>query len=156
MSKEENNMRIVKRRKSVFDYYEDLFKRMEQRFLDIFKMRPFSMPSWDTESCSLEPLVDYKITTDEVIITADLPNVEKQDIEIHTTSDTVEIKAEMKKEVKFERWGTKAYQKEFRCFHKILGLPTKINTDKVKATFKNGMLQINAPIKREKTKINIE
>lgn len=156
MSEDDENMKITKRRNSVWDLYEDLFERMERRFMDIFRERSFAMPSWDADLCCLEPLVDYKMTKDNIIVTADLPNVEKPNIEVNCTDNSIEIKAEMKSEISFKKWGTTSFQQNFRYFHKALSLPTKINTDEVKATFKNGLLQIIAPLKREKTKIDID
>ncbi|NVM04386.1 MAG: Hsp20/alpha crystallin family protein [Candidatus Helarchaeota archaeon] len=154
---EENNkkMKIMRHRKSIFDLYDDLFADMERKFRDMFSLRTFS-PSWDDELCCLQPLIDYRITKDEVILTADLPNVDKSDVEINVTEDSIEIEAKMKSEIKFEKWGTESFQKNFQYFHKSLKLPVKINTDDIKADFKKGILQINAPIKRTKKKVEIE
>lgn len=159
MSKEnenpDENLKIMRRRSSIFDLYEDIFENMERKFRDLFSLRPFT-PSWDDELSSLEPLIDYRITKDEVILTADLPNVEKSDVEVNATEDSIEIEAKMKSEVKFEKWGTQSFQRNFQYFHKSLKLPIKINTDNIKANFKKGILQINAPIKREKKKVKID
>ena len=156
MSEEnEKDMKIMRHRKSIFDLYDDLFENMERKFRDMFSLTSFS-PSWDNELCCLQPLMDYRITKDEVILTADLPNVDKENIEINATDDSIEIEAKMKSEVKFEKWGTTSFQKTFQYFHKILKLPVKINTDDIKANFKKGILQINAPIKRTKRKVAID
>ena len=128
---------------------------MERRFNEMF-MKPISMPSWDSDMCCLEPLIDYKITKDEILLSADLPKVEKENIEINATDNSIEISAEMREEVSFEKWGTTSFQKKFKSFHKSIVIPVKINVDEIKATFKQGILQISAPIKREKKKINID
>ncbi len=155
MKENEKEMKITKRRSSIFDLYENVFESIERRFLELFR-RPFSMPSWDSDLCCLEPLMDYKITKDEVQLSADLPNVEKPKIQVNATENSIEIVAEMKKEISFEKWGTKTFQKKFSRFHKSLTLPVKINVNEIKATFKDGILQIRAPIKREKTQVDIE
>ncbi|MFX1449506.1 MAG: Hsp20/alpha crystallin family protein [Promethearchaeota archaeon] len=153
--KNNEDMKIIKRRRTIFDVYDDFFENMERRFRDLFSLHSLT-PSWDDELCCLQPLIDYKITKDEIILTADLPNVDKSNIEINATDDSIEIEAKMNSEIKFEKWGTKSFQKTFQYFHKSLKLPVKINTDDIKANFKKGILQINAPIRREKKKIPIE
>ncbi|MFX0133432.1 MAG: Hsp20/alpha crystallin family protein [Candidatus Hodarchaeota archaeon] len=154
---EENDkkMKIMRHRKSIFNLYDDLFADMERKFRDMFSLRTFS-PSWDDELCCLQPLIDYRVTKDEVILTADLPNVDKSDVEINATEDSIEIEAKMKSEIKFEKWGTESFQKNFQYFYKSLKLPVKINTDDIKADFKKGILQINAPIKKTKKKVTID
>ncbi|MHA1384753.1 MAG: Hsp20/alpha crystallin family protein [Candidatus Helarchaeota archaeon] len=155
MSEDEKEMKITKRRSSLFDLYNDIFQDMERKFLEIFR-RPFDFPSWDSDLCCLEPLANFKITKNEVLISADLPNVDKNNIEVNATENSIEIIAKMKKEVSFKKWGTESYQRSFKHFHKSVSLPVKINVNEIKATFKNGILQINAPIKRDKTKIKID
>ncbi|MHA1378681.1 MAG: Hsp20/alpha crystallin family protein [Candidatus Helarchaeota archaeon] len=155
MSNDEKNMKIAKRKSTMFDIYENVFENMERHFMEFFQ-RPFAFPSWDSDLCCLQPLIEYKITKDEVLISADLPNVGKDNIEVNATENSIEIIAEMKSEISFDKWGTKSFQKKFRHFHKSITLPLKINVKEVKATFKQGILQIKAPIKREKTKIKIE
>jgi len=104
------------------------------------------------------PLADVKETDDQVIVTMDLPGMDKGDIDISVTEETLEVKAEMKaeKEAKEEDY----YKKErtYTKFERFLKLPAQIKSEEAKASLENGVLKIEMP-KVEvttKTKINIE
>jgi HSP20 family protein len=102
---------------------------------------------------------DIRETDSEIIIEAELPGVRKEDININATEDKVEISAETKKEG--ETGEEQEYirkEREQRKFHRSFTLPTKVNPEKSKATYKNGILELRLPKKetREKKSIKIE
>ncbi|MHA1145048.1 MAG: Hsp20/alpha crystallin family protein [Candidatus Helarchaeota archaeon] len=146
----------IKKRESIFDIYDSILDDFERRFFNAFKLRDFGKPSWDNLQCSLEPLMDYEITKDEVIISVDLPKVEKENIEVHASENSIEIEAEMREKVKFERWGTEHHQQEFRCFKKSIHLPITIKPDETTAEFKQGVVLIKAPRAVVKRKIELK
>ncbi len=153
-----NSKDIVKKRRSIFSLYDQFFDEMEKSFVDFFKMKPLGKEFWsfDADLCCLEPLSDVRITSKEVIVTVDLPHVKKDDITIHSTENSIEIEAKTEKAIKFEKWSTEGYQKEFNYFHKVVRLPLKVEPEKSKATFKNGMLMLTLPRKYEKHLIKID
>ncbi|MFP3262831.1 MAG: Hsp20/alpha crystallin family protein [Nitrososphaeria archaeon] len=106
---------------------------------------------------NVEPLSEIYETSDSYIITMDLPFVtDKNQIEIYAKENELEIIATMNRKVywsSFEGFGRKV---EVNKFRKKISLPVKIDPETVKATFKNGVLIVEIPKKREKkTKINI-
>lgn len=111
---------------------------------------------WSIYRRCLEPLVYVEDHGDEILVTADLPNVNKDDIEITTTGNTIEIKAKLKRVCTFNRLGAIHREVNFEYFHKILTLPSVIIPEKSKARFKNGILQIKLPKRHEKKKIVVE
>lgn len=104
----------------------------------------------------LEPLVYLEGQGPEIKITAELPGVKKEDIEIEVTERMVEIKANLSKKHRFKRWGTIHRELEFECFHRHIPLPEPILTEKTKASFNRGLLEITLPKKHEKRKVKIE
>jgi HSP20 family protein len=105
----------------------------------------------------IEPLSEIYETSDGYIITIDLPFItDKNQIEMYVKENELEIIATMNKKVfwsSFEGFGSRI---EVNKFRKKISLPIKIDPESVKATFKNGLLIIEIPKKREKkTKINI-
>jgi len=149
---------IVKKRKSVFSLYDQFFDEMEKSFVDFFKMKPLGSDFWsfDSDLCCLQPLSDVRVTSKEVIVTVDLPHVSKEDITIHSTENSIEIEAKTGKTIKFDKWSSDGYQTEFNLFHKVVRLPLKVDPEKSKATFKNGMLMLTLPRKYDKHQIKIE
>jgi len=78
-----------------------------------------------------EPLVDVMREGNEIIIIAELPGVEKEDIKISGEKDSLEIKVETAQ----------------RKYYKELKLPAEVNHKKAKVSYKNGILEVRLPIK---------
>jgi len=82
-----------------------------------------------------EPLVDIIETNGEVHIVAELPGVEKRDIKLHGTEDTLSISVDTPQ----------------HKYHKEIALPAKVKVKEAKTEYKNGVLEIKLPkIKVEK------
>lgn len=112
-------------------------------------------PSWRTIGC-LEPLIHIREDDDELVISADLPCVKKEDIQLFCTERSLEIKAKMSRQVKFDRWGTVQREITFNAFQRSIALPAEVIPSKAKASFKNGLLTLRLPKKITKTKIEID
>lgn len=104
----------------------------------------------------LEPLGYVEDKGDHFLVSADLPYVVKENIEISLREDLVEINARMKKSYGFSRLGVVHNRVEFESFHKILRLPSRVDTGKAKARFINGILEIKLPKKTRKKDIGID
>jgi HSP20 family protein len=92
-----------------------------------------------------EPLVDIIETDGEVHIVVELPGVEKKDIKLHGTEDTLSISVDTPQ----------------RKYSKEVTLPAKVKVKEAKTEYKNGVLEVTLPKieKEKKTKgepINIE
>jgi len=104
----------------------------------------------------LEPLYEVEDKDDEILVTFDLPRVRKENVEINTTEDTVEVIAKMSDAVCWERWGVVQKQITFQSFRKQIRLPAPIDTEKAHASLRNGILRIKLPKVRRKVLIPIE
>lgn len=113
--------------------------------------RDFWPEIWEEEGMPLNIPVEVKETADNVLVTASVPGVDPQDLDIEVTSDTVSInyQTEKEKEDKDERWHTK--ERIYGAFSRTITLPNPIDTNKVKSECKNGLLTLTLP-KREETK----
>ncbi|MHA1277553.1 MAG: Hsp20/alpha crystallin family protein [Candidatus Helarchaeota archaeon] len=134
------------------DFLEDIERDVIEAFGEFFEERC----TWDPEQCSLEPLTNFIETHNEIIITADLPYVKRENIKLHVTDDMLDLQATLEHLVKFAQWGTVQRNTEFKRFHKTIKLPGNVDTDKISATFKKGILQIRIPKKITRIKIKIE
>lgn len=95
--------------------------------------------------------VDVQETEKDIIVTAEIPGMDKEDVELNVTSDRVEIKAQKKEETTEEKEGYKAYGTRYAGFFRSVPLSTPVKADDVKATYKNGVLEVTLP-KKEVTK----
>lgn len=142
------------------------FEEMRRRFDEAFH-RPFSLfssPWWpktmDVGLEEFQPSIDIFEEGDNVVVKADIPGMSKEDIEVNLTADTVTISGEKKKEEKVEKKNYYRFERSYGSFCRSFLLPKEVQTDKAKAKFKDGVLEIKIPVteeakKREK-KIPIE
>jgi len=104
------------------------------------------------------PTVDVKETDKEITVIAEMPGINKEDIDIDIHEDRVEIRAETKEEKKEEKEGYIYKERREGSFYRSLALPASVNAAKAKATYKDGVLTLALPKSKEtkKTKIKIE
>lgn len=134
------------------------FEEMERRFEDLFR-RPFSLlePSWwprlrMPEMEEVSPKVDIFEEGDDFVVKAEIPGMKKEDIEVNLTDDMVTISGEKKQEEKVEKKDYYRLERSYGSFSRSFRLPKEIQTDKAKATFKDGVLEVKAPKTEEAKK----
>jgi HSP20 family protein len=100
---------------------------------------------------SWSPSVDISETDGNVTVKAELPGMDAKDIDIDVTGDMLTIRGEkkMEKEKKEERYYFR--ERHYGSFRRSFQLPAAVQSDKVDAEFKGGVLTISLP-KSEKTK----
>lgn len=92
-----------------------------------------------------QPLVDIQETDKEVIIKADMPGVDKKDIDLNITEDTISIKAEKKHETEVKKKGFYRHERSYAGFARSFTLPAKVIADKTEAKMNNGVLEVKIP-----------
>ena len=138
----------------------------ERWFEEAWK-RPFSMfsPSlWPelkvAERYEISPSVDIYEEGGNFIVKADLPGIKKKDLKIDLTENVLTITGEKKREEKIERESYYRYERSHGSFCRRFELPHELETDKIKAHFEDGVLEVKIPMteKAEKMhkKISIE
>jgi len=143
---------MVWRRRHVWDPFEEL-RRMEEwmdrvsREIGPYYLGRRALPEAAGEELpeTATPYVDIKDKEDKIVVDADIPGVEKGDISINIRGDTLEISAERKKEKEEKEEGYIRRERSYTKYYRTIPLPTEVDKDKVDATFKNGVLQIEMP-----------
>jgi HSP20 family protein len=74
-----------------------------------------------------------------------LPDIKPADIEISVTDDTLTLKAKTGQDTIETGEGYRRVEKRSQTFSRTVSLPCRVLTEDVKATFKNGVLQIVLP-----------
>lgn len=141
------------------------FEEMMNRFFEEFQGRPrrrLMLPSGERGEAVpaeyREPFIDVMETDMEVIATAEMPGLEKQDIKINITEDRLEISAETKREKKREEKGYVYRERRTGSYYRAITLPSPIDPNNAKASYRNGVLEIKMPKTevKKKTPIKIE
>ena len=105
-------------------------------------------PSWSKFGASFEgkmPNVDVINRENEIVVKAELPGVDKKDLDISVTKNTVTIKGTTSHEQKEEKGNYYRSEISRGTYSRTLALPSDVNEDKAKADFKNGILELTLP-----------
>ncbi len=95
------------------------------------------------------PRIDVRETDEEITVTAELPGLEEKDFEVLIEDDVLTLKGEKRAEHEEEREGLRHLETRSGSFQRRLRLPEGVDTDAVKATFKNGALTVSLPRREE-------
>ncbi len=93
------------------------------------------------------PAIDIAETDSEIIVKAELPGIDLEDIDVSISGDTLVIKGEKKKETEQAGRTFHIIERAYGKFTRSVRLPTDIDADNVKASYKNGVLEIVLPKK---------
>jgi HSP20 family protein len=123
---------------------------------NLFDLDRFFNDSWlqsgdSKASTFFAPRVDIKEANNHYEITAELPGVDRKDIQVHVRDGVLTLEAETTKEEK-EKKGDKIIRQERRYgkFMRSFNLGADVSEADIKATFKDGVLKLQAPKIAEK------
>ena len=91
------------------------------------------------------PAVDVFEEKDDIVVKAEIPGMDKDNIQVNLTDHTLTIKGEKKKEEEVKEEKYYRSERSYGAFVRTLELPRDVHADKIKATFKNGVLEVRMP-----------
>ncbi len=94
---------------------------------------------------TMAPLMDVKEEDDKIIITTDVPGVDKKDVEISVRDDVVEINAKCSKESGVEEKDYVRHERMYNSFHRAIALPSFVTEEGAKAKLDDGVLTLTLP-----------
>jgi HSP20 family protein len=92
-----------------------------------------------------QPLVDLADNGKEYIVKAEIPGVNKEDLNIEVSENVIEISAESKEEKKEEKKGYIRRERRYASFYRSIPLPEDVAPDKANAELKEGVLTVTLP-----------
>lgn len=95
------------------------------------------------EAVSL-PLDVYQ-TENEIVVSAAVPGIKPEDIDISVTGDTLTIKGETVAEERVEEGNYIRQERRYGRFERSMTLPVEVQADKADAVFENGVLKLSLP-----------
>ena len=118
-----------------------LQREMNRMFDDMFQ--GFDLPSTGWKGlAAFTPSVDVREEDKEVTVKAELPGMDEKDIEVSLTDDGLTIKGEKKDEKEDKGKGYWHRETRYGAFHRVIQLPEGLDTEKVDARFRNGVLTV--------------
>jgi HSP20 family protein len=138
-------------------------------FRDFERMRREMDRLWDSffetgpragEAGEWIPSLDMAETKNELIIKAEVPGIDPKDIDISLSDGLLTIKGEKKQEREEKEEDYHLTERTFGTFARAIQLPTEVQSDKIEATYKDGVLRITLPkseeAKRKQIKIKVQ
>jgi HSP20 family protein len=124
--------------------FEDLstLRREMDRLFERFLGEPLGL---ERPTGLWTPQTDVTETKDSVSITAELPGLEAKDVEVSVSGDMLTIKGEKKQEKEEKDEHRHMVERTYGDFSRMVRLPAPVAADKIKATFKNGVLTVTLP-----------
>ena len=125
------------------DLFGDLTRMQEDmnRFFDDFfgeHRRGLAEGAWLSA-------VDVSETENEFVVRAELPGVDKKDLEVTLSEDALTIKGSTKAEKEEEKGDYYRREVSSGSFSRTIRLPTAVDGDKVTSSFKDGILELTLP-----------
>src|SRR6266852_4225853 len=93
------------------------------------------------------PSVDIYETENELVLRADLPDVKLEDIEVRVENQTLTLKGERKFEKDDSIRGHHRIERAYGSFERSFTVPASVDSEKVAAEYKNGVLTVRLPKK---------
>ncbi len=142
---------------SRFDRYRglDAFQDQLSRFFNA------SLPAREDNSAmtAWAPAVDIYETENELVVKADLPDIHESDLDVRVENNMLTITGERKFEQKVKEENYLRIERTYGSFSRSFGLPNTVNTEAIKAEYKQGVLTVELPKRAEskpkQVKINV-
>jgi len=132
-------MQLVK-----FNPMRDMFNlNSTNRFFDDFF--PPSRNLRSTDECSCYPKVDIYDNEDTIVVKAELPGVDKDDIVVDVKDRVLTLKGERSSENEVKEDNYYRRERTFGSFERRFTLPDNVDPEKITADYKNGVLEVGIP-----------
>ena len=103
----------------------------------------------DVFYCARHPQVETTLRGDRLVVRADLPGIDKDDVRVEIDNDVLTISGERRNEQRDERDGYFRSERSYGSFFRAIPLPEGVNTDQCEAKFNDGVLEISLPAPKQ-------
>jgi len=121
------------------DDFGQMGSKFEKSIEDMFRSMS---PGFTLAERSWKPSMDMSETPEEIVIVAEIPGIEKEDLEVEISSKAVRIKGRRLAKYCTENTTYRLAEIQYGRFERVLYLPSPIDPEVVSASFQNGLLEI--------------
>jgi HSP20 family protein len=129
------------------------------RLFDNFFGRPTQQQGGTGMERVWAPAVDMHETKDDLVLTMEVPGVRDKDVAVSITGDLLSIKGERRFEHDVKEQQLLHVERAYGKFERLVQLPIPVQADKVKASYRDGILEVRLPkteeIKPKEIKVDI-
>lgn len=128
-----------------YDPFYSLQRNMNRLFDDFFDSSDLTPFNFGESFSAFSPSVDVSESDQEIKVAAELPGLDEKDIEVSLAHNVLTISGEKKEETEDKGKNYYRMERSYGSFQRSIPLPVEVESDKVEATFKKGILTINLP-----------
>ena len=120
----------------------------------------FDRTSDEADLTTWAPAVDIYETAHELVVKADIPEIKPEELDIRVENNILTIRGERKFEKKVNEDNYLRVERSYGSFSRSFSLANTVNTEAIKADYKNGVLTLSIPKREEakpkQIKVNVE
>jgi HSP20 family protein len=109
-------------------------------------------PAGGTEIAAWSPTVDVRQCNGDLVVTAELPGLKKDEVKVEVAEGALVIQGERKQEHKEDHEGYHRWERSYGQFYRSIALPEGAKTDQVKAEMQDGLLKVSVPVPQTEKK----
>ncbi len=115
------------------------------RMFDRFLEHPFGRMEWPNEPREWRPSVDISETATQFEVSAELPGVDEKDIDLEVSDGMLTLKGTRSEEREDKEKDYHHREQFFGSFRRMIPLPSSVDPEGVKASYKRGVLRVTLP-----------
>ncbi len=139
-----------------FRDFERMRSEMDRLWNSFFERGPLR----GEEGAEWLPSLDVAETKNEIVVKAEVPGLEPKDIDISLSEGLLTIKGEKKQEREEKEENYHLVERSYGSFTRSIRLPKEVQSDKINASYKNGVLKVVLPkseeAKKKEVKIKVQ
>jgi len=116
---------------------------MNRLFSEVFSRPRDEEGAWFAGAWT--PPVDIYDTNDALVLKAELPGFSKEDVSVELKDNTLILKGERKREAEVKEENYHRLERAYGAFQRSFSLPATVDQEKVKANYKDGVLELRLP-----------
>ena len=119
--------------------------RLFDEFMGEFRPWRSRVGFWGDGEGAVAPKIDVSETDKEVQVTADMPGMDEKDIEVSVDEGRLMVRGEKTEERKEEKDDYRLSERHYGSFQRTFQLPPGVDSEKIDARYKNGVLTLTLP-----------
>lgn len=123
--------------------------RMNRLFDESFRGLGRGGTEEDWTQGAWSPAVDIYEKDGNIVLKAELPGIEPKDVDVRVENNILTLKGERRADQEVQQESYQRVERSYGAFTRSFTLPSVVDTDKIKAEFKDGVLRLTLPKKEE-------
>ena len=128
-----------------FQPFVDDFQNLHERFNRIFQDTALSRFGSEESMGSWTPLCDIYEEGDNIVVKAEVPGIDRNDIDVQVENNVLTLRGERKREQEVKSENLYRTERFYGSFTRSFTLPVTVDTQNIRAEYKDGILRVTMP-----------